>query len=138
LNLSLGSLLFLQRERNKQPSSSTNNLPTKSSRSVFALQESLLMWRTAAFLAIGIATSPVKGSLCSPSDNVNDCSGLVSLWSSTGEVLPWNNSDGSSLCTWLGVQCDYSGRVVEVDVHNLQLAGTIPNDLSFLQQVVGH
>lgn len=79
-------------------------------------------------------------SSCGPNDNPNDCAGLISLNEATGSVLPWDNTDGSSLCTWTGVQCsigdDSDERVVEVDVHNLQLVGMIPIDLCLLDKVV--
>jgi hypothetical protein len=72
--------------------------------------------------------------VCSPSDDEGDCAGLLALYESTGQVI-WNDTP-VGLCSWPGVSCNAVGRAQGLDLHNLQLAGTLPSELGLLTEVV--
>ncbi|KAF3781574.1 Leucine-rich repeat receptor-like serine/threonine-protein kinase [Nymphaea thermarum] len=53
---------------------------------------------------------------------------LLSLKSAVSEpggyLASWNSS--SNYCTWTGVECDFFGRVISLDISNMNLSGTLP------------
>ena len=59
----------------------------------------------------------------------------------TGARLPWGTAPGGngarSLCAWAprDIQCDATGRVVTLDLHNKQLAGTLPFHVALLEKL---
>ncbi|XP_064967998.1 leucine-rich repeat receptor-like serine/threonine-protein kinase BAM1 isoform X1 [Musa acuminata AAA Group] len=55
--------------------------------------------------------------------------------SSTPEVESWNTADLSSVCSWFGVQCEH-GRVVAVDLSNLNISGSVSLDIFGLDSLV--
>ena len=76
------------------------------------------------------ATSPLR---CSSTSHPNDCSALSHIYNSiyyaeNASRLPWIN--GSHVCDRPFVRCDRENYVVELDLHNLGLAGTIPPEIS--------
>ena len=74
---------------------------------------------------------------CGPADDTNDCLALQAFFASTGSVLPWPGSEAdsnSSYCTWDGVSCNAVGRVATLDAHNLQLKGSLPDELGLLEE----
>ena len=89
------------------------------------------------FFAATLVAAPAAGvaPACDTTvDNADDCAALAALYIATGEVLPW--ADGASLCSWDGVRCDAStGRVEELDLHNMLLRGSLPDELSLLSEV---
>ena len=65
---------------------------------------------------------------------------LLQLFSSTRGAV-WKRSDGwatnsSDMCAWHGVSCLSHGRVVQIDLRNNQLNGTIPAALGRLAELI--
>lgn len=83
----------------------------------------------ALFLAGG-ATS------CDPmNDAPGDCSGLHALANALKPRLQWNFTSGDSVCLFSGIQCDAQGNVVEIDLHNLGLSGSLPPELTSVHKL---
>ncbi|XP_065039687.1 leucine-rich repeat receptor-like serine/threonine-protein kinase BAM1 [Musa acuminata AAA Group] len=55
--------------------------------------------------------------------------------SSTPELGSWNTTDLSSACSWFGVRCEH-GRVVAVDLSNLNVSGSASLEISGLDSLV--
>ena len=95
---------------------------------------------TATFLAL-LFSNPIillaAPPLCDLTiDNSEDCEALVAFYEATEEALPWPTTKATTLCNWEGVTCNAAtGRVEELDVHNLLLRGSIPDDIGKLRDV---
>jgi len=80
-------------------------------------------------LFVVISTILLLGSCqTTPSSNNEDREALLDLKSfitsdPSGALSSWGN--GSSECTWTGVNCKNGGRVTELDLKALNLVGTI-------------
>jgi len=80
-------------------------------------------------LFVVISTILLLGSSqTTPSSNNKDREALLDLKSfitsdPSGALSSWGN--GSSECTWTGVNCKNGGRVTELDLKALNLVGTI-------------
>ncbi|RWV85965.1 hypothetical protein GW17_00052187 [Ensete ventricosum] len=55
--------------------------------------------------------------------------------SSTSELVSWNTSNLLSVCSWFGVRCEH-GRVVGIDISNLNISGSVAMDISGLDSLV--
>ena len=82
----------------------------------------------------GSANRPVRGPYCNAADVV----ALESLYNATGGP-GWHNSggwlDGPAPAQWYGVVADSLGRVLELDLANNNLTGTMPASLLNLSQL---
>ena len=77
----------------------------------------------------------VGASACSGGDNEDDCFALQTLYNST-QGLPWQvGQHNVSVCSFSGVECDASGRVVRLDLHNRMLRGFVPDEISHLTEL---
>ena len=83
---------------------------------------------------------PLAG--CAAADDAGDCAALLALNASVlanGRALFPAALARTSVCGWPGVGCASAGtsgrRVVELDVHNLALAGSLPPQLAGLSEV---
>ena len=63
--------------------------------------------------ASGFAVNATANGLCAPSDNAQDCIGLVNFYWATGSTLKWTMDGQTSLCNWTGVTCG-SGRATQL------------------------
>ncbi|XP_010930574.1 uncharacterized protein [Elaeis guineensis] len=78
--------------------------------------------------------------LCSCTSTIHhDASVLASVrksfHSTSPELNTWNTSNLASACTWFGVRCE-RGRVVAIDLSNLNISGSISLEISGLESLV--
>jgi len=72
---------------------------------------------------------------CGPSDNADDCTGLVAFAHATANStypLPWKMDGTTSLCTWYGVTCDDKGRATNLELAGEGLSGIFPTEVGLL------
>ena len=88
-----------------------------------------------ATVGLLLAAIVVGSSACSVGDNEDDCFALQTLYNST-QGLPWPvGQHNVSVCSFSGVECDASGRVVRLDLHNRMLRGSVPDEISYLTEL---
>ncbi|XP_031492748.1 leucine-rich repeat receptor-like serine/threonine-protein kinase BAM1 [Nymphaea colorata] len=87
-----------------------------------------------AFIPFLVTHAVASSSSCS-----SDASALLAL--KHGFVKPdpalssWDESTCSSVCSWVGIQCEF-GRVVSLDISNFNLSGSVSPAISGLVRVI--
>eukprot|EP00937_MAST-01D_sp_MAST-1D-sp2_P004715 g4715.t1 len=91
----------------------------------------------AAASAADAAVAGGDGPICAASNVRSECHALASLATSTN-VKSWEHSsgwlDGGDLCKWYGITCE-NGVVVELDLYENKLTGSLPTTLHGLAQL---
>ena len=77
-----------------------------------------------------------RSNACSTQDNKNDCYAIEKIYNAT-IGLPWKiDNNNISICQLSGIACNNkNNRIVRLDLHNLMLRGSIPDEIGYLSEL---